>query len=235
MMNNQEKYQSYFASRGVDPSMYKDSRLPNYLRSVLMDKEKSLLDIGCGFGQNLHALRNEGFKNIRGVDVSKEAVDYCRSQGLPVDYCDVMAYDGERYDYVLMSHVLEHLPKEMIIPMLQKIREDVLAEQGTLLVMVPNAQSNTDCYWAYEDFTHNTLFTGGGLLYVLREAGFEDIEFLDPDGLGESRGWKKWVKKLLLKLYIQNKLFWNKITGSAYHAPSPLIFTWEVKCAARKR
>ena len=38
-------------------------------------------------------------------------------------------------------------------------------------------QLNTDCYWAYEDFTHYTLFIAGSLLYVLREAGFTNIEF----------------------------------------------------------
>ena len=98
---------------------------------------------------------------------------------------------------------------------------------------MPNAQSNTDCYWAYEDFTHYTLFTAGSLFYVLREVGFTAIEFLDHDGLGNSTGWKKFVKRLLLKAYIKNKLFWNKVTGSAYHQPSPMIFTWELKCLAK--
>lgn len=83
-----------------------------------------------------------------------------------------------------MSHVLEHLPKDMIIPVLQKIRDSLLNKDGELCIMVPNAMSNTNCYWAYEDFTHNTLFTPGSLLFVLREAGFSDITFLDPDGLG---------------------------------------------------
>ena len=100
--------------------------------------------------------------------------------------------------------------------------------------MMPNAQSNTDCYWAYEDFTHYTLFIAGSLLYVLREAGFTNIEFLDVDGVGNSKGWKKVVKGILLKAYIRNKLFWDKVTGSAYHVPSPMIFTWEIKCLARK-
>ena len=157
-----------------------------------------------------------------------------QSQGLPVVMGDVMQYTGNRYDCVLMSHVLEHLSKDHVIPMLRKIRSDILTEHGKLVLMVPNAQSNTDCYWAYEDFTHYTLFTAGSLFYVLREAGFTAIEFLDPDGLGNSTGWKKFVKRLLLKAYIKNKLFWNKVTGSAYHQPSPMIFTWELKCLARK-
>ena len=78
------------------------------------------------------------------------------------------------------------------------------------------------------------FFIAGSLLYVLRGAGFTNIEFLDVDGVGNSKGWKKVVKGILLKAYIRNKLFWNKVTGSAYHVPSPMIFTWEIKCLARK-
>ena len=196
--------------------------------------EETILELGCGFGQNLRAFMNSRYKKVSGVDVSEQAVAYCQSQGLPVVMGDVMQYTGNRYDCVLMSHVLEHLPKDHVIPMLRKIRNDILTEHGKLVLMVPNAQSNTDCYWAYEDFTHYTLFTAGSLFYVLREAGFTAIEFLDPDGLGNSTGWKKFVKRLLLKAYIKNKLFWNKVTGSAYHQPSPMIFTWELKCLARK-
>lgn len=190
------------------------------------------MDIGCGFGQNLFALKNAGYANLHGVDVADEAIAWCKENSLPVEQADIMEYEGERYDFVLMSHVLEHLPKELVIPMLKKIRRDILTKDGQFCVMVPNAMSNTDCYWAYEDFTHNTLFTSGSLLFVLREAGFKNIEFLDKDGLGASAGWKKIVKKLLLSIYICNKKFWNKVTGSAYHAPSPQIFTWEIKCVA---
>lgn len=79
---------------------------------------------------------------------------------------------------------------------------------------------------------HNMLFTPGSLLFVLREAGVRNIELLNLDELGASKGVKKFIKKCLLKLYIMNKDFWNKITGSAYHAPSPRIYTWEIKCIA---
>lgn len=144
----------------------------------------SILDIGCGYGTILYGLRNFGFTNIVGIDVSKEAVMYCREQGLNVIEQDILSYQGEdRYDFVIMSHVIEHLPKEKVIPVLTAIRENLLSRKGEIFIMVPNAQSNTDCYWAYEDFTHNTLFTGGSLLYVLRQAGFKDTNFIDVDGL----------------------------------------------------
>ena len=231
-MSTKEEYSTYYSSRGVDPAMYDDVKLPSYLMQVI-DPEETILELGCGFGQNLRAFMNSGYKKVSGLDVSEQAVAYCQSQGLPVVMGDVMQYTGNRYDCVLMSHVLEHLPKDHVIPMLRKIRNDILTEHGKLVLMVPNAQSNTDCYWAYEDFTHYTLFTAGSVLFVLREAGFHDIQFLDVDGLGDAKGWKRGVRKVLLWAYIKNKLFWNKVTGSAYHAPSPRIFTYEIKCVAR--
>ena len=72
------------------------------------------------------------------------------------------------------------MPKHEIIPLLIKVRS-LLTQSGSLLVMVPNAQSNTGSYWAYEDFTHHTLFTAGSLYFVLRQAGFDSVEFVDPD------------------------------------------------------
>lgn len=230
-------YEKYFESRGVtlpDPKM---CSLPNYLKDVLGNRSKSLsiLDIGCGYGNILYGLKNFGFTNIAGIDVSKDAVMYCREQGLNVIEQDVLSYQGkDRYDFVIMSHIIEHLPKEKVIPILTALRENLLSHKGEMFIMVPNAQSNTDCYWAYEDFTHNTLFTGGSLMYVLRQAGFKDIKFIDVDGLCglDKNSFEYHKRKMLQELYIANKLFWNKVTGSSYHRPSPLIFTWEIKALA---
>lgn len=106
---------------------------------------------------------------------------------------------------------------------------------GGLIVMVPNAQSNTGCYWAYEDFTHHTMFTSGSLYYVLRSAGFSDVEFLDVDAIGEVSGFfKKLIKKALLNIYRANYVFWNRVTSSSIHKPSPMIFGYEIKALARR-
>lgn len=42
---------------------------------------KSILDAGCGTGENLHILRSKKYK-VRGCDVSDEAVSYCKQRGL---------------------------------------------------------------------------------------------------------------------------------------------------------
>ena len=236
-MNTNETYKRYFDYRRVNLPNRRESVLPEYLRQVLTEVDRSarILDVGCGYGHIMFALENEGFNDVSGVDVSEQAVEYCKSQGLDVQHVDVMAWKpAEKYDFIVMSHVLEHLPKDDIVPILSKIRQDILSVQGKLCLMVPNAQSNTGCYWAYEDFTHNTLFTGGSLLFVLRMAGFDNVEFLDIDGLShlDKNSFEYHKRKLLLELYITNKLFWNKITGSSYHRSSPLIFSFEIKALA---
>jgi hypothetical protein len=109
----------------------------------------------------------------------------------------------------------------------------VLKIGGQLIVMVPNAQSNTGCYWAYEDFTHSTLFTAGSLYYVLCAAGFSQVEFIDIDCTAGMKPFKKLMKKCLLGLYIFHFGFWNKVTASAFHSPSPQIFSYEIKAIAR--
>lgn len=87
--------------------------------------------------------------------------------------------------------------------------------------------------WAYEDFTHNTIFTAGSLCFVLKSAGFESIEFLDPDGLESSRPIVKWLRKFFMFVHKANIIFWNRVTNSSFHCPSPQIFTYELKALAK--
>ena len=131
-----------------------------------------------------------------------------------------------------MSHLLEHIPKNEMIETLRLIREHLLSEMGQLFVAVPNAMSNTGAYWAYEDFSHETLFTSGSLLFVLRAAGFKNILFLDPNGTAGSVSLIRWIKLALLFLYKLNFNFWNVVTDSAFHRPSPQILSYELKALA---
>ena len=132
-----------------------------------------------------------------------------------------------------MAHVLEHIDKNKIIDTLKAIKDNLLNEGGKFIVMVPNAQSNTDAYWMYEDFTHATLFTAGSMLYVLKAAGFTNVQFLDPDGTEFLQPHKKVIIKMLMWWYKKKKDFWNSVTQSSYHKPSPRIHTFELKVLAQ--
>jgi len=238
-MNNSEHdvYDEYFSFRNVAPNFYDDYSLPAYLKQVLpKERNAAILDIGCGFGQMLKALQAEGYKNLSGIDVSAEAIEFCSGQGLNVEKIGTISnYCREirnKYDFIVMSHVIEHIEKHEIIETLRSIRTYLLKEGGRFMVMTPNAQSNTGCYWAYEDFTHTTVFTAGSLFFVLKSAGFKNVEFIDPLGTVGSRPVVKLIKRILIPLYATNMALWNLVTNSSFHRPSPQIFTFEIKAVA---
>lgn len=231
-----EQYDNYFKFRGVTPDEAKNAQVPAWLAKVLPpSKDTAILDIGCGFGRLLSALQRAGYTNISGIDLEDSAVAYCCEAGLEVSKASVLDFVPPHgpYDVAVMSHVLEHIPKKETICLLRAIRTSILKPSGTFIVMVPNAQSNTGCYWMYEDWTHETLFTAGSLLYVLRVAGFDEITFADPQCVEGMPPWRAFLRKVLLRIYEWNFKVWNSVTCSAFHAPSPRIYSFELKALAR--
>lgn len=231
-MNN-----NYFNNRNVNKNFYNNYILPNYFKKVLpSDKNVNILDIGCGLGQTLLALKKNEYNNIYGIDINEEAIKICINNKLNVEKINsIINYANvskRKFDLIIMSHVLEHIEKKEIIKTLNSIKKNLLAENGKFLLMVPNAQSNTGCYWAYEDFTHTTLFTAGSMIYVLKSAGFSNIKFLDPDNSEFLPIYKKVILKILLNIYKFNLNFWNKVTASSFHKPSPIIFSFELRVLA---
>ena len=233
-INQISKLESYFKSRQVDESYYDDFLIPRYFMDILPgNKSAKILDIGCGLGQYMVKLRELDYTSVLGIDISTEAINICKSKGLNAIQIPTInefhVLDSDKFDFAILSHVLEHLPKDDVIETLSHIRKHLLSENGFLVIMVPNAQSLSGTYWAYEDFTHNTMFTAGSLLYVLKAAGFKNIQFLDPNGFIGNNYFKTQLKSIFLHLFksIENLKF--KITSSTYHKPSPIIYTWELK------
>lgn len=225
----------YFALRQLPADAYRSYRLPGYLRSRLpADKDAVIVDYGCGFGQVIRGLQKLGYANVTGVDISQSALEQCESEGLHVvdnSSEDALEPLSGKVDFLIASHVVEHFPKPEIIPRLQSMRR-LLSPTGKLLVAVPNAQAYTGCYWAYEDFTHEYLFTAGSLLYVLRAAGFSDVQIIDKHCLEGASFPKKVVRIFFSSLYRANYWFWTKITASPTHAQSPDVFSFEIKALA---
>lgn len=231
-------YSKYFEYRQVDPLSQEDFSTPLYLLNVITGEEPKILDFGCGFGRLSIALKNSGFNNIEGADISSETIKYCSDRGIDCHNLEEEKDFFEKhvctYDYVIMSHVLEHVPKEGMVELLKKIIS-IIKPDGKLILMVPNAQSSTGAYWAYEDITHHTLFTSGSLYFVLRCAGFKRVDFVDIDCTIGLPIWKALLRKFMLNIYKLNKYFWNKVTSSTYHYSSPDIYSFEIKAVASLR
>ncbi len=236
--NEQIKIEKYFSNREVDNTYYGAYNVPRYLKHILpSNKNAKILDIGCGFGQFLGELKQLGYTGLKGIDINDEAINACKKKGLDVtQISDIVEYakaSDTKYDFITMSHVLEHIEKSKIIDTLIHIKKYLLNEGGSFVLMVPNAQSFTGSYWRYEDFTHHIMFTAGSCTYVLKSAGFNHVEFIDPDGTQHMSFFKKIIIKCLISIYKIREDFWSLVLQTSYHKPSPRIYSFEIKVLAK--
>lgn len=146
------------------------------------DPHAPMLDIGCGAGHLLAWLRDAGYDNALGVDVSESAVAHCHASGLPNvkridDLTSFLASQRQRFELITMNDVIEHIAKQDIVTTLANARI-ALAHGGRLAVKTLNMGNAGALYLRYADFTHEVGFTETSLRQVLLAAGFADVRIL---------------------------------------------------------
>jgi SAM-dependent methyltransferase len=127
-----------------------------------------ILDVGCGTGANIQMLSNFGI--TEGVDVSSEALDFCRARGLSKvkqGEAETLPYEDASFDLVTGLDVVEHLDDD--IAGLREMRR-VLRPDGRVLLFVPAFMF----LWGVQDDIshHRRRYTIPQLRQRLSEAGF---------------------------------------------------------------
>ena len=103
---------------------------------------KRVLDLGCGTGQFLKLLLDSGIE-ATGVDEDALAVQQAETSGLRVIQNDVLKYlseTDEDFDGVFCSHLVEHLPFESLVELVEGIAR-VLKPGGIVVMAFPNPES----------------------------------------------------------------------------------------------
>jgi len=101
------------------------------------------IDLGCGRGEWLELLMNEGFLPL-GIDQDKEMLQQCHERNLPVQKGDAIEYlttlaDDSR-TIVSAFHVVEHLPFDKLRTLVSEALR-VLKPGGLLIMETPNPEN----------------------------------------------------------------------------------------------
>jgi len=133
------------------------------------DRRPRILDVGCGTGANLLMLSQ--FGDAEGVDVSEDALAFCRERGLEnvkLGAAEELPYDDGTFDLVTALDVVEHLDDDLAG--LREMRR-VLRPGGRVLLFVPTFMF----LWGLQDdvSNHRRRYRMPELQRVLEQAGFE--------------------------------------------------------------
>jgi len=135
----------------------------------LNTEQPRVLDIGCGTGANLEMLSQ--FGTAEGVDVSVEALAFCRERGLAnvrQGEAEHLPFEDCSFDLVTALDVVEHLDDD--VAGLEEMWR-VLRPGGYAFLFVPAFMF----LWGVQDDIshHRRRYTLAGLQQAVRKAGFE--------------------------------------------------------------
>jgi 2-polyprenyl-3-methyl-5-hydroxy-6-metoxy-1,4-benzoquinol methylase len=158
-------------------------RVEDYL--PLLEGATDVVDIGCGRGELLTALRERGTR-ARGVDVNAAMVDVCRSQGLEADQGDAVSYLERQADgsigAITAIQVVEHFDPAYLVRFLEAAYHK-LNSGGPIVLETINAA----CWMAFfdtyiRDLTHQRPLHPDTLRYLVEASGFTavDVRFRQP-------------------------------------------------------
>lgn len=203
-----------------------------YGRFMPVQRDAVILDAGSGAGHFLYFLKKQNYTNFIGIDMSPQQVDFCKKniseKVVLADAFDYLKGKTDTFDLISLNDVLEHIPKEKVIPLLSLLREG-LKVGGKLILKTPNLGNFFSLYARYKDFTHEVGFTERSLRQVLWLAGFREITVFGPDA-PRARNLKGRLQGALTAFirFALYKLFWYQ----DYVAPeimTPLLAASAVK------
>jgi len=143
------------------------------------DKKAKILDFGCGTGVLQEQFLKRFDVNVHGIDISKEAIRYCKKRGLSqvkIFNGKTIPFKANSFDLVTAIDVVEHIKDD--IHALSEIKR-VLKHKGITILLVPAHPK----FWSTRDIDlqHFRRYEVGELERKCKKIGFKIIASKNVD------------------------------------------------------
>ncbi len=167
--------------------------IPNILNheTLNLNPETRTLDIGCGRAEWVELLQNKGI-DAHGVDLNDAMVEVGIQNGVEnLKVQDAFEYlkdtPQNSFELITAFHIIEHIPFEKLITLLQLIKK-AAKDGATILLETPNPQNLqvAACNF-YNDPTHLNPLPAPVIKFLVEYLGFEEVQihYLNPiKGIG---------------------------------------------------
>jgi 2-polyprenyl-3-methyl-5-hydroxy-6-metoxy-1,4-benzoquinol methylase len=185
-----------------------------YRHFLPTNKDAAILDIGFGDGWFMAACLELGYTNISGAEFAPENKPYLKEWNVNLHKIDTeigefLAKHPSEYDFIHMSHVIEHIPKYSLLWIVDALYQ-ALKKDGTLFLRTPNMEGPCANSTYYVTLAHEYGFSGANLKSLLSVCGFDDIRF---HAHPQPRGLRQHLGALMRWPYIQQSRIRHRLFG----------------------
>jgi len=109
------------------------------LKNSGINKNAGILDAGCGTGGLMKILHENGYENVKGFDLSPEAIRYCKSLSLDVQQMDISKMDADKFgafEVIISNDILCYFKFEESEKIIHQLLS-ILKPNGKLILNLP--------------------------------------------------------------------------------------------------
>ena len=154
----------------------------SFYLQFIKESDAAVLDVGCGRGEWLEVLREDGIKAL-GVDMNRVLIEQCRERELEVVEADVLVYLRKLPDKSLGAvtgfHIIEHISLDQLLSLIDEVMR-VLIPGGVAIFETPNPDNVlVGSNYFYFDPTHRHPLPSQLMHFLFETRGFQRIEVIN--------------------------------------------------------
>ena len=156
LVKTYEKYAHERASYSLDE--FKIQERSEFLKFLKAEERDTLLEIGCGPGQDAQFFQSQGFQ-VLAVDNTPTMVQLTAEKGIPAQVLDCYDLDqiDEHFDAVYTMNCLLHIPKRDFDQILHLISRRL--NKGGLMYLGLWGDENFEGIWEHDQYEPKRFFS----------------------------------------------------------------------------